>query len=113
MNLINMDIRKSLENLQNEILNKFNELINLKPEYIFLETDDEIVNCIETCRYREEHYDEIDFIIIKADINGIFVYEPCSEYYIEEAEYISINDLIYISDRINILESMEKQLINN
>ncbi len=113
MNLINMDLRKSLENLENEILNRFNKLIDLKTEYIFLETDDEIVNCIETYRYRFEHYDEIDFIVIKADINGILVYQPCSEYYKDEADYISINDLIYISDRINILESMEKQLPNN
>jgi hypothetical protein len=101
------DFRKRLEQLENEVSDRYTELSNLKSEYIFIAEED-----IEECDKSFEVRDEInggvyDVNIIKIDDNGIFV---CNYNDTDHKYYISFWNIADVSDRIALIDLMEEQL---
>jgi hypothetical protein len=108
MNLINMNLRKELIDLNYKVSDTFTKLRESKDEYIFY-TEEDIQNDDHTEHIFEAMFrsDRCDVHIIKVNKNGIYAIssESGTKDYI-----IEFNDLMDISDRITLVELMKEQL---
>ena len=108
MNLINMNLRKELTDLNNKVSDTFTKLRESKDEYIFY-TEEDIEDNIHTeysFEVRNKRSEIIDVYIIKVDSEGIDVIDLEDDY----RHYIGLMELSDISDRITLIELMQEEL---
>lgn len=109
-----MNLRKELTDLNNNVSDTFTKLRESKDEYIFY-TEEDIENDDHTEHIFEAmfRFDMCDVHIIKVNKNGIYASSSESG----KRDYIGLNDLPDVSDRITLVELMQEQLakhlINN